>query len=228
MNERVLVIDDEPKLRRLLSITLKSENYQVIEAESGLHGVQLAARFQPEAIILDLGLPDLDGQEVLLQLREFTDSPVIVLSVRDADSEKVRGLDNGAQDYVTKPFSVEELLARLRVCLRDHQPSRSVASRISDGNLSIDFASRQVTIQNTKVDLTPKEYAVLITLAKAPNKVVTQEFLLSQIWGKTHVDDTHYLRIVVSHLRRKLNDPPQAPHYLITIPSVGYQLNIKQ
>ncbi|RUO33787.1 response regulator transcription factor [Aliidiomarina soli] len=228
MNGQILVIDDEAKIRRLLSITLQSENYSVVEADSGNSGIKLAARYQPEAILLDLGLPDMDGQEVLLKLREFTDVPILILSVRDADAEKIKGLDNGAQDYVTKPFSVEELLARLRGCLRDYRKKNDVVTEIDDGNLYINFASREVIIHGEPVELTPKEYAVLSLLARLRNRVVTQEQILKMIWGETHIHDTHYLRIVISHLRQKLGDSPTIPRYILTDPGVGYRLIFAQ
>jgi len=223
MSKKIVVIDDEKQIRRMLKIALSSAEYDVYEAENGEQGLALIARHLPDAVILDLGLPDMDGQEVLNDLREWSPIPVIVLSVRSAESEKVTALDNGAQDYVTKPFSVEELLARLRACLRD-SVRPDVQPVIELGNIKIDISQRRVTKNGVEVDLTPKEYAVLTTLAKSQGRVITQTQLLTEIWGKTHSEDTHYLRIVVSHIRQKLGDDPNQPEWLRTEPGVGYRL----
>lgn len=223
MSSRIVIIDDEPQIRRLLRIALKSEGYDVTEAENGEQGIAAVARQQPDLVVLDLGLPDMSGHQVLSALREWTTVPVIVLSVRSSDIEKVRALDNGAQDYVTKPFSVEEFLARVRAALRDRTKS-SVLSALDDGHLMIDLSKRLVTIDGMEADLTPKEYAVLSKLAASPNCVITQSQLLQEIWGPAYTDSTHYLRIVVSHLRQKLGDDPAEPHYLRTEAGVGYRL----
>jgi len=223
MSSRIVIIDDEPQIRRLLRIALKSEGYEVTEAENGQQGIAAVARQQPDLVVLDLGLPDMSGHQVLSALREWTTVPVIVLSVRSSDIEKVRALDNGAQDYVTKPFSVEELLARVRATLRDRTKS-SVPSALDDGHLMIDLSKRLVTVDGMEADLTPKEYAVLSKLAASPNCVITQSQLLQEIWGPAYTDSTHYLRIVVSHLRQKLGDDPAEPHYLRTEAGVGYRL----
>lgn len=206
----------------MLRVALGSEGYEVIEAENGKAGLNAVARNQPNLVMLDLGLPDMDGQQVLKELRSWSPVPVMVLSVRDQDKEKVEALDCGAQDYVTKPFSVLELLARIRVCLRDNIKPEQKAI-LDDGNLRIDLSKREVKYDNTLVDLTPKEYGVLSTLALSPNCVITQTQLLKEIWGPSHVEDTHYLRIVVSHLRQKLGDDSLNPRYLRTEPGVGYR-----
>jgi two-component system, OmpR family, KDP operon response regulator KdpE len=219
---KILVIDDEAQIRRMLRISLKSDDYDVIEAENGEAGLAAIVRQQPDLVVLDLGLPDMEGYQLLLELRSWSRIPVIVLSVRNSETEKVRALDAGAQDYVTKPFSIEELLARVRANLRDHikPEGRSV---LDDGKLHIDLTRRLVMSGGSAVDLTPKEYAVLSRLAHAPNRVITQAQLLQEIWGKAHQEDTHYLRIVVSHLRQKLGDDPVDPKYIKTESGVGYR-----
>lgn len=222
MTAKILVIDDEAQIRRMLRISLKSAEFDVIDAENAETGLAAILRQQPDLVILDLGLPDMDGYQFLVELRGWSRIPVIVLSVRSGETEKVRALDAGAQDYVTKPFSIEELLARIRANIRDHikPEGRNV---LDDGRLSIDLNRRRVMIDSSIVDLTPKEYAVLSRLAHAPNRVITQVQLLEEIWGKAHKDDTHYLRIVVSHLRQKLGDDPVEPQYIKTESGVGYR-----
>ena len=222
MKAKILVIDDEAQIRRMLRISLKSVDYEVIEAENGEAGLAAIVRQLPDLVVLDLGLPDMEGYQLLLELRSWSMVPVIVLSVRNNETEKVRVLDAGAQDYVTKPFSIEELLARVRANLRDHiKPERRTV--LDDGKLSIDLSRRLVMSGGSVVELTPKEYAVLSRLAHAPNRVITQAQLLQEIWGKNHQEDTHYLRIVVSHLRQKLGDNPVDPKYIKTESGVGYR-----
>lgn len=227
MNPKIVIIDDEPQIRRLLRIALKSEGYAVTEAENGEQGLVAVTRQQPDLVVLDLGLPDMDGHQVLAELRSWSQVPVIVLSVRSNDREKVQALDAGAQDYVTKPFSIEEFLARVRANLRDHAKAPS-ATMLFDGHLQIDLGRRLIHLEGRKIELTPKEYAVLALLAKAPNCVITQTQLLQDIWGPGHQEDTHYLRIVVSHLRQKLGDDPAAPFYIRTEAGVGYRLVFAQ
>lgn len=223
MSAKILVIDDENQIRRMLRIALKSEGYDISEAENGEQGLASIARQQPDLVVLDLGLPDMDGQTLLRELRSWSAVPVIVLSVRNSDKEKVQLLDAGAQDYVTKPFSIEEFLARVRANLRDHIKQQS-AQILDDGYLYIDLGKRLVKTDNNPVELTPKEYAVLSKLAKVPNCVITQTQLLQEIWGPTHQEDSHYLRIIVSHLRQKLGEDPAEPKYLKTEAGVGYRL----
>lgn len=225
MSIKIVIVDDEMPIRRMLRIALKSEGYDVSEAENGESGLAAIARHQPDLVVLDMGLPDMDGHEVLDELRTWSKVPVIVLSVRNSDREKVLALDAGAQDYVTKPFSVEEFLARVRANLRDHIKSDSPVV-LDDGQLQIDLGKRWVTLVGQKVDLTPKEYAVLAKLAQSSNCVITQTQLLQEIWGPQHKDNSHYLRIVVSHLRQKLGDDPAEPHYIRTESGVGYRLMI--
>lgn len=225
MSAKIIIIDDEPPIRRMLRIALKSEGYDVSEAENGEAGLVAVARQQPDLVVLDLGLPDMDGHQVLKELRAWSKVPVIVLSVRNSDREKVNALDAGAQDYVTKPFSIEVFLARIRANLRDHiKPD--APSILDDGHLQINLRQRQVSVAGNTIELTPREYAVLAMLAEAPNCVITQKQLLKEIWGPAHTKDSHYLRIVVSHLRQKLGDDPTEPSYIKTEAGVGYRLII--
>ena len=225
MSARILVVDDEMQIRKMLRIALKSVGYDVTEADSVESGLAALVRQQPDLVVLDLGLPDGDGLDLLSELRSFSKVPVIVLSVRNGDSDKIKALDIGAQDYVTKPFSVEELLARVRAQLRDRLPDKTHAV-LDDGYLHIDLARRLVSCKAVEVELTPKEYAVLATLAQHRQCVITQKQLLEQIWGPSHGQDTHYLRIVISHLRQKIGDDPTEPKYLKTEAGIGYRLMI--
>lgn len=224
----ILVIDDEPQIRHFLRISLKTEGYELLEAENGEAGLGLCARHSPDLVILDLGLPDMDGSEVLEGLREWSSAPVIILSVRDRELEKVKALDLGANDYVTKPFGVDELLARVRTQLRINQKGKDSAAReasaiFDSGALHIDLAMRKVTVDGNPVRLTPKEFAVLKVLLLASGKIVTQSQLLKDIWGPTHTTDTHYLRILIGRLRQKLGDDPTEQRYIQTEPGVGYR-----
>jgi two-component system KDP operon response regulator KdpE len=222
---RVLVIDDEMQIRRFLDIGLRAEGYQVLQAASAAEGLALAATQSPDLVILDLGLPDREGHEVLAELRQWSSVPVLMLSVRNAESEKVRALDNGANDYVTKPFGMQELMARLRALLRHHPATGTtdLPPRYDDGHLAIDLVRREVSLDGHEVALTRKEYAVLALLLRHAGRVVSQQQLLREVWGPTHVQDTHYLRIVLGRLRQKLGDDPAAPRWLKTEPGVGYR-----
>ena len=220
---RILVIDDESQIRRFLRISLKSQGHEVFEAATGADGLSLAATQSPDLIVLDLGLPDADGKAVLSELRAWSQVPVIVLTVRDAEREKVQALDGGANDYVTKPFGVQELLARVRSLLRQRRGLAGTTGSFEDAHLSINLGRRLVTRDGITVHLTPKEYAVLQALVSHPGRVVTQTQLLRELWGPTHVEDTHYLRIVIGKLRQKLGDDSDEPRYLQTEPGVGYR-----
>lgn len=222
--QSVLVIDDEAQIRKFLRISLAAQGYRVLEAGSGRAGLALAAEARPDLLVLDLGLPDLDGKEVLAELRRWSAMPVLVLSVRAGDSEKVLCLDGGANDYVTKPFSIPEFLARVRVLLRPPPLAGQVAGPVRCGALQVDLAARQVILHGREIALTPKEYAVLAALARQPGRVVTQQQLLKDIWGPTHLEDSHYLRVVVGHLRQKLGDNPAEPHFIVTEAGIGYRL----
>ncbi|MFY1053355.1 response regulator [Ectopseudomonas khazarica] len=220
----ILLIDDEAQIRKFLRIALSAQGYRVLEAVNGEDGLAQAALQSPDVVVLDLGLPDLDGQQVLRRLREWSQVPVLVLSVRASEGEKVLALDGGANDYVSKPFGIQEFLARVRVLLRQGQVREALPANIVCGGLNIDLAYRRVSVEGGEVALTPKEYAVLALLGQYLGRVVTQQQLLRDIWGPSHVGDSHYLRVVVGHLRQKLGDDPAAPRYLITEAGVGYRL----
>jgi two-component system KDP operon response regulator KdpE len=220
----LLVIDDEPQIRKFLRISLASQGYKVLEAGLGADGLAQAALHRPDLVVLDLGLPDMDGQQVLRELREWSQVPVLVLSVRASESQKVDALDGGANDYVTKPFGIQEFLARVRALLRQAPLADDRPAQVCAGPLLIDLAARQVLLDGQPVALTRKEYAVLAELARHPGRVITQQQLLKDIWGPTHGHDSHYLRIVVGHIRQKLGDDPTAPRFLMTEAGVGYRL----
>ena len=220
----VLVIDDEPQIRKFLRISLGSQGYKVLEAGTGAEGLSQAALGRPELVVLDLGLPDMDGQQVLRELREWSQVPVLVLSVRASEVQKVEALDGGANDYETKPFGIQEFLARVRALLRQVPQAVAEESAPRFGPLTVDLAYRRVTLAGEEVALTRKEYALLAQLARHPGRVITQQQLLKDIWGPTHVEDSHYLRIVVAHVRQKLGDDPTAPRFIVTEPGVGYRL----
>jgi two-component system KDP operon response regulator KdpE len=220
---RILVIDDEAQIRRFLDIGLRAEGYEVLLAANAAEGLALAATRSPDLVILDLGLPDRDGHDVLAELRQWSQVPVLMLSARDTEGEKVRALDHGANDYVTKPFGIQELMARLRALLRHRPGEPDMPPRYDDGHLAIDMARREVRLDGALLSLTRKEFAVLALLLHHSGRVVTQQQLLREVWGATHVQDTHYLRIVLGKLRQKLGDDPVSPRWLKTEPGVGYR-----
>lgn len=221
----ILVIDDEAQIRKFLRISLNAQGYKVLEGANGSEGLAHAALSKPDLVVLDLGLPDMDGQTVLRELREWSQVPVMVLSVRASESEKVLALDGGANDYVTKPFGIQEFLARVRVLLRlAGSAGEQQAASVSSGPLTLDFAYRRVLLAGLEVSLTRKEYDVLALLARHLGRVVTQQHLLKEIWGPSHTEDSHYLRVVVGHLRQKIGDDPAAPRYIVTEAGVGYRL----
>lgn len=222
---RVLVIDDEAQIRRFLDIGLRAEGYDVLQAATAAEGLAMAATREPDLVILDLGLPDRDGHEVLSELRQWSQVPVLMLSVRSAETEKVRALDAGANDYVTKPFGIQELMARLRALLRDRAlaGAEEAHPRYDDGRLGIDLARREVMLDGAPLSLTRKEYAVLALLLRHAGRVVTQQQLLREVWGPSHAQDSQYLRIVVGKLRQKLGDDPARPRWLKTESGVGYR-----
>ena len=222
----VLVIDDELPIRRFLRISLETNNYRVYEAETGVDALAKAAQFRPEVIILDMNLPDMEGVEVLRRLREWTATPVIILSVRDADRDKVAALDAGADDYLTKPFSTDELLARLRVARRHSQPV-TTDPVLTFGDVQIDLARRVVTRGGEPVKLTPTEYVLLLLLARHAGRVLTHRQILKEVWGPQHMDETHYLRVYFAQLRQKLEADPALPRLIITEPGVGYRLAVE-
>lgn len=220
---KILIIDDESQIRKFLTISLESQGYTIITAENGQQGLSQAILGNPDLIILDLGLPDMDGKHVLQKILNEKFIPVIVLSVRSSELEKVAALDMGAVDYVEKPFSVNEFLARIRRVLTMSRTEDSHALVFDDGNLRIEQENRRVYVRNVPVSLTKKEWAVLITLLQTPGRLVTQATLLQKIWGESHVEDTQYLRNVMLKLRQKLQDDAANPRYLETEPGVGYR-----
>jgi two-component system KDP operon response regulator KdpE len=222
----VVLIEDEPQIRRFLRPTLAGEGYRLVEAGTAEEGLLQVSTRQPDLVILDLGLPDLDGLEVLRRLREWTAVPVIILSARGQERDKVAALDAGADDYVAKPFAVGELLARVRAALRR---AARVAAGTDDavfraGNLQVNLARRRVSLAGTEVRLTPTEYRLLTTLVRHAGKVLTHRQLLHEVWGAPYVDQTQYLRVYMTQLRHKLEAEPTRPKLLITEPGVGYRL----
>ena len=220
----VVVIEDEPQIRRFLRAALVSQGYRFHEAATGRDGLNEAATRQPDVIILDLGLPDLDGLEIIRRVREWTSVPIIVLSVRSSEAQKVHLLELGADDYVVKPFGMAELLARVRVALRRQMRAVSGEPTVKAGPLTIDLAARAVMLNDKRLTLTPKEYRLLQVLAQHAGNVVTHQHLLKEVWGSIHVHDTHYLRIFVRKLRQKIEPRPDSPKILVTELGVGYRL----
>lgn len=223
MKPLALVIDDEVQIRRLLRFALEAADYAVCEADKGQLGLAEAALRRPDVILLDLGLPDLDGVEVLKRLREWSETPVLVLSVRDAEDQKIAALDAGADDYVTKPFSTPELLARLRVAQRRARPAEETTTYIHNG-LQVDLTSRLVTVDGKEVSLTATEYAVLHLLVRHAGRVITHRQMLREIWGPNAEEHRQYLRVYVTHLRRKIERDPQNPVHIKTESGIGYRL----
>jgi two-component system, OmpR family, KDP operon response regulator KdpE len=218
-----LVVDDERAIRRFLQASLAAHGYTVFEAATGQAALAAAQANRPDLIILDLGLPDIDGIAITRQLREWTQTPIIVLSVREHEADKISALDAGADDYLTKPFSVGELLARLRVALR-HAVQPTTESVFTIGDLNVDIARRIVTVSNQEVQLTPTEYDLLKILVMNAGKVLTHRQLLRQVWGVGYENEMHLLRVNMSNLRRKLEPEPARPRYIVTEPGVGYRL----
>jgi len=227
LKPNALIIDDEMQIRRLLRVCLEANGYRTSEAASGQEGISQAAQHPPDVVILDLGLPDMDGVAVLKRLREWTQVPVIVLSVRDREDDKIAALDNGADDYVTKPFSTGELLARLRVAQRHTQPASGTAV-FHTGDLEVDLTARIVKLGGKEVKLTATEYALLRLLVQHAGKVLTHHEILREVWGPNYLEQTHYLRVYMAHLREKLEAEPSKPMLLITEPGVGYRLLAKE
>ena len=220
----VLLVEDEAQMRRFLRAALTSHGYRLVEAEKGGEAVGLTTSHNPELVLLDLGLPDIDGFEVTRRLREFSKVPIIVLSARGREDDKVAALDAGADDYVTKPFGMNELLARMRVALRHREGLATDEPVLEFEGLRIDFARHEVTREGELVKLTPLEFKLLACLARHEGKVLTHRQLLKEVWGPSHGDDTHYLRVYMANLRKKLERDAAAPRYLLTEPGVGYRL----
>jgi two-component system KDP operon response regulator KdpE len=220
---RVLVIDDEPQILRALRRSLEAQDYEVATAESGEEGLALAAAHTPNLVVLDLGLPDLEGTEVIRRLRSWTDVPVIVLSVREGRSDKIEALDAGADDYVTKPFDVEELLARMRAALRRTDADLEAEPELRFGDLQVDLGRRLVRLGDDLVHLTPNEYGLLEAMVTNPGKLLTHQWLLRRVWGRGYGNESHYLHVYVRQLRQKLGDDAAMPRFIITEPGVGYR-----
>ena len=221
---RVLVVDDEPQIQRFLKPALVACGYEVLSASSGAEALKLAATQAPGIMLLDLGLPDLDGKEVLERLRGFSAIPVIILSARDREAEKIAALDLGASDYVEKPFAVGELMARIRAALRQAQPEGAETHRFEMNGLVVDIQKRLVTRHGAPIRLTPREYDLLAVLVRHVGRVVTQKQILREIWGPAHLDDTQYLRVFIGQLRAKIEADPSAPQIILTEPGIGYRL----
>jgi len=221
----VLIIDDEPQIRRLLVATLEVSGFRVLAAASGQEGLVLATQHRPAVVILDLGLPDLSGQEVLRRLRDWSNMPVVILSVQDDEAGKVAALNAGADDYVTKPFNSAELLARLRVALR-HASKQEEAAVFQVGNLVVDLATRRVTVKGREVKLTVKEYDLLRLLVRHAGKVLTHRQILREVWGPGHDAHNLYLRVYVARLREKIEADAARPEFIITEPAVGYRFDV--
>jgi two-component system KDP operon response regulator KdpE len=220
---RVLVVDDELAIRRLLNNTLTAKGYHIDLASYGQEALEVSGRFRPDLIILDLGLPDVDGMLVLQQLRERTKVPIIILTGRGEENMKVQALDAGADDYITKPFGTGELLARMRVVMR--RPSQVTEEPVfSDEDLTVDLPRRLVTVRGQEVQLTPTEYDLLRALIAYPGRVLTQHQLIQAVWGDGEADRSHLLRVTISNLRHKLEADPVRPHHILTEPGVGYRL----
>jgi two-component system KDP operon response regulator KdpE len=221
----ILLIEDETPIRRFLRASLSQAGYRLVEAETGQQGIRLAAQQPPDLVILDLGLPDIDGQEVLTQLREWLGAPILVLTARDQEKQKVLALDNGADDYLTKPFSTAELLARIRVGLRHaRRAGEEESPTFTCRELRVDVADRRVFFKDAEVHLTPLEFKLLGALVRHAGRVLTHRFLLKEVWGPLHVHETHYLRVYMASLRRKIEIDPAEPQFLITEQGVGYRL----
>ena len=220
---RILVIDDELQIRKLLRVSLSAHGYQIEEAATAGDGITMTTMTKPDMIILDLGLPDMDGKEVIKKIREWSQVPIIILTARDQEQEKIEALDAGADDYVTKPFGVGELMARMRVSLRRAAQSEDEPV-ITCGDLSIDLALRRVSVEGREVKLTPTEYDIIKVLAQHAGKVLTHKQLLKAVWGTAFNEDTHYIRVYIGQLRRKIEANPTQPRYIITESGVGYRL----
>ncbi len=223
MTARILVVDDEAQIRKFLRISLGANGYEVLEAETGAAGIEAARAHAPDLLVLDLGLPDMDGQEVVSAVRGFSAMPIIILSVRADEFDKVEALDRGANDYVVKPFGIAELMARVRAVLRSRAPQEAEEVLVA-GPVTIDLGRRIVTKGGDEIHLSKKEWELLAFMARRPDHVLTHRQILKEVWGPAHTDDTAYLRVYINQLRQKLEASPSQPHLIVTDPGVGYRL----
>jgi two-component system, OmpR family, KDP operon response regulator KdpE len=223
-NARVLIVDDEPQIQRFLKPSLTAAGYDVISAATGAEAIRLLAVASPDVVVLDLGLPDMDGKEVICKMREWSETPIIVLSARDRELEKIAALDLGANDYVHKPFGIGELLARIRTVLRQRRKSEGETVVYKSGGLIVDTLAHTISRNGQSVRLTPKEFEVLSMLARNPGRVVTHRQILDAVWGPAHVEDMQYLRVFVGRLRQKIEDDPTEPKIIQTEPGIGYRM----
>lgn len=221
---RILLVEDEPQIRKFLRVALEANDMEVVEVATGRDGVARAATETPDLVVLDLGLPDIDGKDVVRRIREWSGIPILILSVRDSEAEKVAALDLGANDYVVKPFGIAELLARVRVLLRMRKAaSEDEPSELAFADLVVNLASHEVTLAGSPIQLTRKEFDLLALLARHAGRLLTHRQLLRDIWGPAHEDDLQYLRVFIGRLRQKLNDDPAAPRFILNEPGVGYR-----
>ncbi|MFT3731532.1 MAG: response regulator [Hyphomicrobium sp.] len=221
---RILIVDDEPQILRFLKPSLTAAGYEVIVALSGAEALKAAATRSPDVIVLDLGLPDMDGKDVIRELRSWSKTPILVLSARDRESEKIDALDLGADDYVNKPFGIGELTARLRTALRHSAQQASELTRIKTGAIEVDVLAHTVTLNGTPLKLTPKEFELLAVLVRNAGRVMTHRQILTAVWGPAHTEDLQYLRVFIGQLRQKLKASPEAPDLILTDPGIGYHL----
>lgn len=223
---RILVVDDEPQILRFLKPSLTAAGYEVVVATTGKEALKAAATQSPDIILLDLGLPDMDGKDVIRELRGWSKTPILVLSARDRESEKIAALDLGADDYVNKPFGIGELTARLRTALRHAAQQASEQTHLKSGALEVDVLAHTVTLNGAAVKLTPKEFDLLAILVRNAGRLLTHRQLLATVWGPAHTEDLQYLRVFVGQLRQKLKASPDAPEFIVTEPGIGYRLQI--
>jgi two-component system KDP operon response regulator KdpE len=223
---RILIVDDEPQILRFLKPSLAAAGYDVVAATTGRDALKAAATLSPQVVVLDLGLPDMDGKDVIRELRSWSQVPILVLSARDREAEKIESLDLGADDYINKPFGIGELTARLRAALRHAAQQASEHTRFQAGNLDVDVLAHRVTRDGTPIKLTPKEFDLLAILVRNAGRVLTHRQILTAVWGPAHTEDLQYLRVFVGQLRQKLRSSPETPELILTEPGIGYRLAI--